>query len=371
MDHSTMRRLSLIGILCFVVAFSQMNAQQSENFSLQEAIDYALQNSPKLVDSDIAIADAEAQIKETIAIGMPKITADATYTHFLDVPSSLIDARFFDPNAPDGSTAEVQFGTKNNLDGNLNFSALIFDAKYLKGVRAARDYKAFSLTQKKTVERQIADAVRKAYLQVYIVDINKTTLENNIKNLKQSLFEVEQMYKQGFVEQLDIDRIQLSSANLTAELDLLVDRQGLMKNLLKYEMGYPYDKNISLKEDLDELIEKSLNAQIGDDQFDIKSQPAYMEMNGALGLLTTKYEVEKLGKYPNLAAFANYNLSLQGDNLFKNANWLDASLLGLQLNVPIFDGNSRKAKMQRIILEQESMKSRMTQLEKKFIKQHR
>ncbi|MGB1120819.1 MAG: TolC family protein [Saprospiraceae bacterium] len=60
------------------------------------------------------------------------------------------------------------------------------------------------------------------------------------------------------------------------------------------------------------------------------------------------------GYYPNLAAFGSYQQSLQGNNLFDDAAiWIPTAVVGLQLNVPIFDGFARSAKVERAKLDVE------------------
>ncbi len=350
-------------LILLLLLASTAIAQDVRAFTLQEAIDYGFKNSNSMKNHQIAVADAELQIKETTAIGLPKVNGKINWQHFIQLPVSLVPAEFFDPMAPAGTFAELEFGTKNNITAGLEMSALLLDGSYLYGLRAARMYRDFINIQKNQKVKDIRDAVREAYLPALIIEENKQTLIKNITNLDRILNETKALYKEGFVEQLDIDRLELSLANLNTELSNLDYQLDLVYHVLKFQMGYPITGKIKATDNINALLVKATDKELTD-KVDYNTRPEYTVVKKALELNELRIQVNKMGYYPNIAAFGSYQLSAQGNNLFKNTNWIPTAVVGLQVNVPIFDGFERKAKIQRDMLKLEQTKLQQIDLER-------
>ncbi len=170
-------------VLVFAILAQGASAQDNA-FSLQQAIDYAMKNDRGIRNSQLNVKDAEGQINEIRAIGMPKLSGSANYQYFIELPTSLIPAQFFNPQAPADEFAEVQFGTSNNLTTSLDFSMLLFDGTYLTGLRASKLYKDFVNLQAKQTEKEVKDKVTEAYIATLVFASTKETFENNILTLE-------------------------------------------------------------------------------------------------------------------------------------------------------------------------------------------
>ena len=75
-------------LLSFVLLFAcfTANAQENTRLSLDEAVNYALQNSLSVQNANLEALDADQQIKERLSIGMPKLSASLGYNYYLDMP---------------------------------------------------------------------------------------------------------------------------------------------------------------------------------------------------------------------------------------------------------------------------------------------
>ena len=102
---------------------------QSNTFSLDEAVQYAMQNNAisKNASNDLEIAQAKKC--ETIATGLPQISAFIDYANNIKQPISLVPAEFFGGNK--GEFAEISFGTKQTFDGTATLNQLLFDGSYI------------------------------------------------------------------------------------------------------------------------------------------------------------------------------------------------------------------------------------------------
>ena len=340
-----MKRLIISGLalLWLFPAFAQNASPQA--FTLKQAVAYTLQNNVSIANADLSITDADQLIKETMSIGMPKLNAGINYQRFIDIPTSLVPAEFFGGNP--GEFAEVQFGTNHTLNASLDFNVLAFDGTFLVGLQASRLFKEYTGIQKLQVEQELKTNVTKAYLGTLVVKENQAILEKNITNLEKTLNETKALYKEGFVEQLDVDRLELSLQNLKTELDNLARQEDIVKNALKFAMGYPVTEELVIEDNIEGLLASGFTATL-DEKLDLNNRAEIKVVDKGLELNDMDVKQYKAGYLPSVVVFASYQQSLQTNELFKSPyNWFPTTVAGLQINVPIFDGFEKRSKIQR------------------------
>ena len=352
---------NFFSLLFLLVIISNTQAQDDRTFSLTDAINYAIANSLEIKNAQIGIADSEERILENKAFGLPTISAGVDYNYYLKLPVSLVPAEFF--GGTPGEFAEIAFGTKNNLTANVSAQSLIFDWSYLTGLKAARAYRDFSTEQKVQTEAQVKNQVRAAYLPPLILEESKKTLQKNISNLEKLLFETKELYKAGFVEQLDIDRLELSLANLQTDVDNLERQKQLAYNYLKLAMYYPLDENIAVSDDIEKLLLEA-NVEDLEGNINLNNRPEFRVAQRGRTLNELNIAYVKSTYYPSLSGFCQYQQVGQGDNLFKNPVWTDVAIVGLKLNVPIYSGGGKKAKLHRAQLDLEKTNNEIRMLER-------
>ncbi len=351
-------------LILFLTLFGfSLSAQEPVEMTLDDAIKYALEHSIDMRIAQISIADAEEQIVERRAIGIPQVNAGVDYQYFLKVPASVVDISNFDPSVPEGTFQKLEFGLKNNLTADITASALLFDASYLTGLKAAKAYRNYVQRDRERVEYEVKNSIVEAYLPALILEESIKTLLKNITNLDQLLTETKALYKEGFVEQLDVDRLELSHANLQAEIENIERQKELVYNVLKFQMGYPIQEVITAVDDIEKLFvpasEEQLTATVN-----YEKRPEIRVLELGINLNQLNVDLNKSGYLPSLAAFGSYQQSAQGNNLFDNPVWVPSAVVGLQLNVPIFDGFEKRAKINRAKLDLEEAMMQKTQLER-------
>ncbi len=329
--------------------------------TLEDAIKYALENNIDMRLAQINIADADQQIIERRAIGIPQLSAGVNYQYFIQIPASVVDLSTFDPSVPEGTFEKIEFGLKNNLTASIDMQTLLFDASYLTGLKAAKAYRSYVQKDRERVVYEVRNRVIESYLPALILEESKKTLVKNIGNLESLLNETRALYKEGFVEQLDVDRLDLSLANLQVELENLDRQKELVYNVLKFQMGYPVNDPIEAVDDIDALFipasEEDLTADIN-----YARRPEIQVLEMGIKLNELNVELNRSGYLPSLAAFGSYQQSAQGNNLFDNPVWVPSAIVGLQLNVPIFDGFDKRAKINRAKLDLEEAINQQNQI---------
>ncbi|MCH2021596.1 MAG: TolC family protein [Saprospiraceae bacterium] len=364
----------LFYLVGFISCFGEVNGQELEKFTLNEAVAYAQTKSNVVRTAQLDVARAKAEVQEYTSIGIPKLSAGVEYNYFIHLPTQLIpnDAFVFElpppfPPMPDPEPgySETQFGTRNNLNFTFNFNTLILDGSYFVGLKASKGLVEMTRRQAELNIYEIKHVVIKAYLTVLVAEENVMILSKNIENLDKMKKETKAFLENGLVEQLDLERIELSVANLMTELNMLNRQLELAYNVLKFQMNYPLNQTIELLDDLESLLyisqESDLTGDIGIDKRidrDILKQTIYLnELN------TKRYN---LGYLPTLQAFAVHQQGLQRDDLFdaNSPGFFPTTILGLQLNVPIFDGLDKAAKIKKSKIDVQKFKIQLNDLER-------
>lgn len=333
-----------------------------QSFSLQEAINYAQENHLDVKSAQLDIADAQQQIYERRSIGIPKIKGVVDYSHAIALPTSLIPGAFLDPMAGNDDFIEVQFGTKNSMNIGLELNSLLFDFSYLVGLRAARAYKTYVQEALQSKQYEIEKKVIDAYLPTLIMEASKKTIQKNIENLKKLQFETQELYKEGFIEKLDVDRLTLSIANLNTELSSLDNQLKMSYQVLKFNMGLDQEEEIVLTDNIENALELAENEDL-EGTVNFNNRADYRTLLIGEELNDLNVELNRSLYYPSLNAFGYLTYNGQGDNIFSNAFWNPLSAVGLQLNVPIYSGGEIKAKLQRAKLDREDLLLRKKMLE--------
>ncbi len=316
----------------------------ANSFSLKEAQDYALKNNPTGEDKRMDLESAQYQIKEIRATGLPQVNANVNYQYFLKLPVSLVPGETFaDPSLPPEQVPEyieLTFGTKNNMTAGIEASQLIFNGSYLVALEAAKTYIKLAELEAVKSEKDILDAVTKAYFTILISEQSERLLEKNIENLSKIRFETVQLFENGFVEEIEVDRLSLSLTNLRTQLQNAVRQTEMAEWLLKYQMGYDMNEEIALRDSIESLIEEAkvdLASLKSKERVELQIMGVQNELND---LDIKRIRSEYL---PSLAAFGSLQYAFQRDDFrVFTEKWYPTAVVGLQLNVPIFDGMRKK-----------------------------
>ena len=348
-------RLQQWAILLGLLIPLSTQAQESIQLTLQEAIDYAWQNSNEMKNAQLNIVDAEERIIENRAIGIPQLSGEVGYQRYLQVPAQALPDAFVDflsaqnPNEP--VSREVSFFLKNNFNAALTLDALVFDGSYITALKAARVYREYVSSELQVKRREVRNSVIDAYLPVLLLDKNLEILASNVSNLETLYNETKALYTEGFAEQLDVDRLELSLANLKVEQENLSRQKEIATEVLKFALNAKNVANIAVTEDLESIAaDVSEEDLVGD--INTLQRPEVGFVDKGIELNDLNIELNKMGYYPKVRAFASYTQTYQS-NTREDGFWAPNALVGVNVQVPIFDGWDKKAKIERAKITKE------------------
>lgn len=319
-----------------------------EAVSLEEAISFGEQNNRNVKNASLDIKKAYKDKWSTIAIGLPQISANANYQNFLELPTSLIPAQFFGGN--EGEFAEVQFGTPQTVDAGVTVQQLIFDGSYIVGLEAS---KIFLTISQNIFEKTLLEARKNivtTYSSVLLTRENIAFLEKNIKNLSNTLEELNQLFRNGFEEEESVEQLRLTLSGVETQLRYAKNLERITLNMLKLLIGFPTQSPLLLSDTLEKMTNESLfNVKVPNEANLNNNIDVKIAENNLLSE-TLLYKYERSKSLPRLSAFLNGNYTGNSETFSftqSNQKWFGAALFGVNLQVPLFSSLRRRALSQK------------------------
>jgi len=318
------------------------------SFNLQDCLEYAYQHNDSLKNAQLDIESAKYKVKETVGIGLPQVSGSASLQDYLKVPTTLLPGEFFDQP---GTFIPVKFGVKYQSSAGLTLNQLLFNGSYLVGLKASKTFKELSERNFNRTKAATTVAVTKAYYQVLVSNEQIKLLDANIAQLSQQLKETTEMNKQGFVEKIDLDRLTVLYSNLVTTKENTVRALVLANYVLRFQIGMPATENLVVTDKIQDIkLENDLALSADTSAYRNRPEFGLIETQGKLNELNLqRLKSEYL---PSLSAFGSSSYAYQSDN-FKDLfdTKFPSTVIGLQLNVPIFSGFQRSNQVKQAQIE--------------------
>lgn len=344
------KQLHTIGFFFGLLGLMPARAQTPQNFSLAEAIRYAVEHNLTVTNTQLDAKSADARIREIKAVSLPQVNVSGTFLNNLAIQTVFLPPQFF--QLPESAGPQpVRFGVAytGSIQGSIN--QLLFDASYRIGLKAADAYR--ELAQKNTTSSKItiAEQVAKAYYGVLVSQERMKLLDYNIGRLDTLLRETRELNKQGFVEKIDVSRLEVQSNNLKTEKQKVLNLVGLSYYLLKFQMGLGINDPIYLTDQIPQLnldeLERTVNSIPA--SMDYGNRIEFAQLQSQLKLADLDIQNTQKQYFPRLSAFFNYGYN-NGRNSFGDmltTKWFALSSVGINLSVPVFDGFAKRYRIQQ------------------------
>ena len=339
---------------CISVFSLGLMAQEGNHFSLTQALDYALAHNAQMINASRDVQAAYAQKWATIATGLPQVSAESSYQNQLKRPVSLLPGEFF--GGEPGTYVPITFGQKQQMSISATLNQKIFDGSYIVGVQAIKTFIEISANAKQKTELEIRKAVVNAYGSVLLLDQSMAIINDNLSVLKQNILETEQLFQQGFAEEEQLEQLEITLLQLESQKRNTLQLQSITKQSFNLLLGRDLTAAFTLTEDLEALAAQHLMKQPKED-FLLENSVDYRIAFNQKEQKRLELKLEKSKYLPTLGAFVNYSTNAFG-NTFEffdsTQDWFDASILGLNLNIPVFSSFMKRSntKIKKLQFEQ-------------------
>lgn len=356
-------------IITFLLFASLIQAQKSEvkySFTLEQAIEFALQNNYKAINASKDIESAKQKKWETTAAGLPQINAGLDYSKNFVFTQQGVSGNAFNPGGDPNAVSTIAFGTKNSMNARATLSQLIFDGSYIVALQASKTYLQFYQNSKLKTDNDIREMVTNYYGNVLLAEENIQILEKNKATLEKNLFEAKETFKNGLIEEETVEQIQITLASINSSLNNTLRLVDISKKLLKITLGLDIEDNVSLTEKLDDLTSKNISLTENTGDFNVNQNIDFQIAENFREQRRLEFKAEKATYLPSLAANFNFGYNAFSNTFSftnQNQNWNNFSNLGVSLNVPVFSSFGRKAKIQQAKIAFEQAETQLTEAE--------
>lgn len=345
-----MRKLNkslLMLVLCSAVG--SLGAQVKTEMSLADAKGYTLEHHLGIQNAEYDSQIAIQKKNETRGIGLPQANLSGSFNNFLNLPVQVVGANFINPNAKPGETIAFKAGTDYNATGTFQVNQILFNGSYLVGLQVSKLYVEFQRTFEQQSKEDAIFNVIQAYQLAAVAKDNLNFIDSLVTVTSDLVEKQSNYYELGLMKQEDMD--QLSYSLLTArnaQKSADIQYKNAM-SMLKLAMNYPMDQDLVLTENSNQLM-------LGNNLVSEGS----IENNLTLGIMEKQKVLNEYNlknyRYANLptlnAVFQQaYNAYRNEFNFFANQPWYSQTLWGLQLNVPLYSGGQRHARIQQAKIE--------------------
>ncbi len=345
---------------------------QSQKLTLDDAIDYALKHNAEVQNASLSIEGSKQEVKSIIASGLPQVTANGNFTHNVQIAAMqlpdfispavygvLINEGLLPENRfQAGQPQTVAFGAPSSLTAMANLNQLVFDGTYFLGLKAAKEYVRLSELAKESTEISTIQNVKKSYYAALITGQNSDLLQKSLITLEKTYMETRELYEAGFAEKLDVDRLEFAKSNLETQINNMALQKQILLHMLKVSIGMDVNTTLELSGDLNEP--NAINA----DTYSLESRIETKLMRQQLIMDSLNVKRYKVGYFPTITFNASYQQnSFANEAAFKGlgSTWNPGTTYGFNINIPIFDGFYKQAKISQARIDLEKDKNTFIQ----------
>ncbi|NCI46192.1 TolC family protein [Sediminibacterium sp. WSJ-3] len=320
-------------IIIMIWACTEARAQSLTDTTLRDAtlervVQFAIAHQPLIRQSLLDEAITERQIQSKLADWFPQLNFNYSLQHNFDLPVSFFSGNY------------VRNGTFNSSAFGLNATQAIFNRDVLLAKRSAEDIRLLSKQNTGAGKIDVAVNVSKAFYDILLSQQQVSVLSQAITRLERSLKDAVSQYNSGIADKTDYKRATIALNNARAQKKQASDLVTAKYTYLKQLMGLSDSSSLQISYDTS-LMEKDA---VADTNLAVSYQNRieYRQLQTQQRLQQLNRKYYKNAFLPVVGAFGNYNMAYLGNDFAKvyNNGFVNSNI-GLQLALPIFQGNKR------------------------------
>ncbi len=351
----TKRKLlfTFLFLFCFLVTFGQTTG--AKKWTLQECIDYALQNNIQLKKSSVQRRSAQEDVLQSKADLLPSLSASTnqsvTYRPFVSSGQSTV-ANGYVQSSVDKVFYNGTYGVNANWtvwNGNRNRNTIRLNQLTVQ--RAEID----SITAARSIEEKIVQLYVQILYTSEAIKVSQQSLETSKLNEErgQVMVDVGKMSKADLV-QLTAQRAQ-DEYNIVAAESNVKNYLFQLKQLLELIDAADFDIEIPTYTDAQALEEiPALNAVYAQA---LERRPEIQAAKLAIESSNVSMEIARAGKSPVVGVSGSFGTNTTSMSDKGMGNQLKTNLdlgVGATLSIPIFDNRQTKTAINKARLQREN-----------------
>lgn len=329
--------------------------QDSVIISLDEAIQIALDESPTIKIADINITKAGYAKKGSYASLYPNISASGSYQRTLKKQVMAMDFQ--------GQSMEIAVGKWNNVNAGVSASLPLINAQLWESLKLSALNVELAVEQARSSKVSMVSQVKQSFYSVliaqYVYEVYKQVYDNAATNYAQT----EKKYNAGKVSEYEYLRAKVNVKNAEPNVYSALASIDLAIWQLKAVMGLDLNTKIGVSGDIGSFEQEMLNFNIND-TVNLENNTSLIQFGLQERQIESTIKMTKRQYIPSLAASFSYSYMAMGDDF--NMKWNPYSVVGVTLNIPIFDGLSKHYNIRQNEVTRDVIKMNMEDTERQL-----
>ncbi len=330
-------------IVLLLFSLMSINAVQGQIWPLQKCIDTAWTGNKNLQINNNNIKIGEEKEKEAKGNLIPKITTNADYKYFTDLPYQLMPLSVF--GGPEGKFKEAQFGVPHTINGNIQLSMPLYSPQVYGAIQSAEIVSELTALQYRKTEEQIYVEISTLYYNAQIIYHQLGFVKSNLLNTERLLKNMQLLHEQLLAKGTDVSKLKLQEMQLTLQKENLNNKYIQILNALKFAMGVSLQKDIQP----DTVIQY-------ENTIDYKTVPSteVQITNTQNRLLSNELKILNYSRFlPSFQLIGSYGTTGFGYDKKPNdfLKFYPIGYGGIQMTYPLFNGTVIQRKMHQKKIE--------------------
>lgn len=337
--------VSAHNLLFILILIGWNTVKAQEVWTLKQGIDTAQVYNKTLQVNRNSIRIGEQREKEAKAHLAPKVTANADYKYFMELPTQLMPMNALNPQAPEGQFRDLQFGVPHNINTNVQLVMPLYNPQVYGAIENAEIARALTQLQFQKAEEQVLYDITMLYYNAQILKHQLAFFDSNLINTHALLNNMELLKEQLLAMGTDVSKVKLQAEQLRTQRENVHSKYISVLNALKLNMGIDLERDLTVESDI--TFQTALEYVPG-------TTLEQQVINTQNRLLNTELNTLNKSRYlPSLNLVASYGTTGFGYDKAPNdfLKFYPLGFAGLQLSFPLFNGTVVKRKINQKKLE--------------------
>ena len=352
---------AILLILCFFHYPGYCQHGDTLYLSLDEVIESAITGNPEILLSKLEVQRANTQMKEVQGAFWPSIGIDGQYIRNLKRPVFFLPpGEGFGGAGGDPEGTVIEAGFDNSIQATAQATLPLYNRELFTSARVAE--KTIELQEKALdiSRNDILAQVKKAYYEALLAKESLEVLQLSLINAVRNYENIQNQFRQELVPQYDVIRAEVQVENVRPDIMQGENAYEAAIQNLKLLANIPEEIPIALEESLEDIYSKSNTAII--DRYSLEYNPQLQQLTIQQALREHQIQLRQSAFFPTLSAFGNYAFQSQANHFnFSDYYWVNTSSVGVQLNIPVFQGLTRSQQ-----IEQARIDLRQTEIQRQY-----
>lgn len=330
----------------------------NQKMSLKDCIDYALKNNYEVHKSKLDQEESRYKTNEVKGSGLPQLKGTASFDDYLAMPTTILPGEII--GAP-GTTVPVKMGTQYRASAGIEASQMIYNPTFFVGLKAAKSAEELYKTRTQLTEEDVIYQVSTLYYDILNSQQQIQSVQSNIEKIDSLYTITDFQYKNDLARKVDLNRIKVNRTSIQVKLNNIEAAIAQQKNYLQILMGMPVDMEIYLDSAPLDFVETPQNLESG---FNPTNRINIHALNQQKDLLELEKRSIQSQYLPTLNAYGSYSVQAMRNefDLFDGKQpWFNIGVVGLQFNLPIFDGLQKRNRIMQSKVRIEKMEKDIQQ----------